>query len=74
MSSFNKGLRMGAGVFTFGYGVYRLAQGKRDWTTTASITTGASLMLSDVGAVQNTMGNAMGSVAGMARMAMRVLT
>lgn len=45
MSGFMRGMRLGAGLVTLGWGASRLAGGRRDWVTTASLTTGASMVM-----------------------------
>jgi len=44
MASFVRGMRVGMGLVSLGWGVCRLARGKRDWVTTATLTTGASMV------------------------------
>lgn len=44
MATFNQGMRMGAGLVGLSWGVYRMAQGQRDWLTTAALTTGVSMV------------------------------
>ncbi len=46
MASLMRGARLGAGLIGLGYGLYRLSQGKRDWTTAAMVGTGLSMALS----------------------------
>lgn len=41
-------MRLGAGLVTLGFGVYRLSRGRRDWMTTASLTTGASMLMANM--------------------------
>lgn len=48
MSGFMRGMRLGAGLVAFGYGISRLRSGQRDWSTTAAMTTGASMLLSGI--------------------------
>jgi hypothetical protein len=45
VASFSKTVRLGAGIAGLGYGLYRLNRGRNDWTTTAFLTTGASLAI-----------------------------
>lgn len=48
MANFARGMRVGIGLMSLGYGVYRLARGQRDWVTTATLTTGTSLVFPNV--------------------------
>lgn len=40
-----KGARLGAGIVSLGYGLYRLKGGHRDWMTTTAVTTGLTMTL-----------------------------
>lgn len=44
MATFARGMRVGIGLVSLGWGACRLARGKRDWVTTATLTTGTSLV------------------------------
>jgi|GEM_PF-4777519 len=44
-TSLKRVMRLGAGVASLGYGLYRFSRGRRDWLTTTAITTGLTVTL-----------------------------
>ncbi len=44
MANFARGMYVGIGLMSLGWGVCRLARGKRDWVTTATLTAGTSFV------------------------------
>lgn len=56
MNSFTRGMRMGVGLVSLGWGLYRVTRGQRGTTTTAALTTGASLLAPAIAGGRNARG------------------
>lgn len=50
MTGLMRGMGIGAGLVTMGYGIYRLGRGEQDWMAPAAITLGLSMALAGMAA------------------------